>query len=267
MAEAHIVAFWQVKEGNPDCDWEDGAGYAQDRTGSSACCIVVDGATEAFDTRRWVGQLVDSFLRSPPAGPATLDAAGLDEWFGRMQRVWADDPPPRTGGPYALYEDRKAQAGSFATLLGCWLEGLDSARPRWTAAALGDSVLFHVRRGDLLEYFPPLAPAEFGLAPPGVSTLPAQRARMRAGVRVATRNLIVGDRLFLATDALAAWMVNTGTAVSSALWNALDALDHPDMFGRLVADRRAAGELTNDDVTLLRVVIAPDSPDALVVVS
>jgi hypothetical protein len=63
------------------------------------------------------------------------------------------------------------------------------------------------------------------------------------------------DRLFLASDALADWILSTAQRPEEAprLWRMLSGLYHPHAFRRLVEDRRAAREMKNDDVTLLRV--------------
>jgi hypothetical protein len=263
MPYAQAVVFHEPKVGSVETEWEDGAGHdpGDPVTRRSARCIVVDGATEAYDSIRWVGQLVDSFLGIQPEGgsPALTDRA-MDEWFGLMQDRWLQTAPTSFG---SIFEERKfADDGSFATLLGCEIRDLDGARPRWEAVALGDTVLFHVRGTELLEQFPPLGAEDFGLNPDGVFTQPSARERMRSRLTRAEGRLAVGDRLFLATDALADWMVRTG---GDLLWRTLDRLDHPTLFRRLVADRRRTGEMKNDDVTLMRVEITDSEPALLVV--
>jgi hypothetical protein len=266
MPYAQVVVFHEAKIGSADAEWEDGAGHdvGDPTTGRNARCIVADGATEAYDSIRWVGQLVDSFLGIQPAGgaPALTDQA-MDEWFGLMQDRWLKNAPTAFG---SIFEERKFHdAGSFATLLGCEILGLDSPRPSWSAVALGDTVLFHVRAGRVLRQFPGLVPGDFGLDPEGVFTQPSARERMRDGLAHDAGELAVGDRLFLATDALAAWMIRAGSAEDGLLWRTLDGLHHPTTFRRVIADRRQTGEMKNDDVTLMRVEIADSEPDFLVV--
>jgi hypothetical protein len=266
MPYAQVVVFHEAKVGSEHHEWEDGAGYdpGDPTTGRAARFIVVDGATEAYDSIRWVGQLVDSFLGIPRTdeAPALTDPA-MDDWFGRMQDRWRENAPTTFG---SIFEERKFHDdGSFATLLGCEVSGLDSARPRWSAVALGDTVLFQVRGDRVLAQFPALTPEDFGINPEGVFTQPAARGRMRAGLAHAGGELAVGDRLFLATDALADWIVRTGPDYGGQLWRTLDELHHPARFRRVVADRRLTGEMKNDDVTLMRVEITDLEPDFLVV--
>jgi hypothetical protein len=261
-----MAVFQEAKVGSADHEWEDGAGWdagdpAADR---DARCIVVDGATEAYDAIRWVGQLVRSFLGADAAGDGpALTRDGMAAWFGRMQDRWQATAPTTFG---SIFEERKFhQDGSFATLLGCQISGLRGARPSWLAFALGDTVLFHVRGTGLVAQFPPLEADDFGLDPDGVSTQPSTRDRMRTALASASGELAVGDRLYLATDALANWMVRAADADGTWLWRTLDDLRDPATFRRTVADRRRSGEMKNDDVTLMRVEITDSEPDYLVV--
>jgi len=259
MPYAQMIAFHEPKAGSTEAEWEDGAGF-DPGTGRLARCVVVDGATEAYDAIRWVGLLVEGFLGvDDPAGAPALTDRGMDGWFALLQDRWLAAAPASFAN---IFEERKFRAdGSFATLLGCELDL--GPRPRWSAVALGDTVLFHVRGGRLVAQFPPLV--EFGLNPDGVFTRPAERDRMRAALAYADGPLAVEDRLYLATDALAEWMVRAGAADPVRLWRLLGGLDHPAQFRHLVTDRRRAGELKNDDVTLLRVEIAAAPPEVLAV--
>jgi hypothetical protein len=266
MPYIQAVVFHEAKAGSADVEWEDGAGYdpGDPATGRNARCIVVDGATEAYDSIRWVSQLVDSFLGIHPVGgaPALTDRA-MDEWFARMQDQWVQNAPAAFA---SIFEERKfREDGSFATLLGCEIHGLAGPRPHWSAVALGDTVLFHVRGTRVLAQFPALAAEDFGLNPDGVFTQPSARERMRARLGRADGSLAIGDRLFLATDAFAEWMVRLGRLDGGRLWRTLTRLDHPARFRGIVADHRRAGAMKNDDVTLMRVEITDSEPELLVV--
>jgi len=126
-------------------------------------------------------------------------------------------------------------------------------------------VLFHVRAGSLVAQFPRLSAADFGVNPDGVSTRPESLHAELGRVLVGEGALADGDVLYVATDALAHWMVEQDRRDAAGLWPALAGLSHPDSFRRLVADRRAGGELGNDDVTLLRAQVVVSQPAYLVV--
>jgi hypothetical protein len=261
-----MVVFHEAKVGSADHEWEDGAGWdaGDPAAGRDARCIVVDGATEAYDSIRWVGQLVRSFLGVDAAGDGpALTRDGMDAWFGRMQDRWQATAPAEFG---SIFEERKFhQDGSFATLLGCEISGLHGTRPSWLAVALGDTVLFQVRGTGMVAQFPALGADDFGLDPDGVSTQPSTRDWMRTRLGSASGELAVGDRLYLATDALANWMVRAAGTDGPWLWRTLDGLHDPEAFRRTLADRRRSGEMKNDDVTLMRVEITDSEPEYLVV--
>ncbi|OHV73000.1 hypothetical protein BCD48_33755 [Pseudofrankia sp. BMG5.36] len=262
MILARSVCFWLEKLGSVATEWEDAAAYhdGDPAAGVAPRYVVVDGATEAYDAIRWVEHLAGSFVAD--TGP-DLTPTGLRTWFEQVQRLWAAEAPARFA---TVIEEHKFHAeGSFATFLGCRLTGLDGPHARWEAAALGDTVLFHVRAGRLLLHFPPIGVDGFGLSPDGIGTRPAALGPMLRGLELASGEVRAGDVLFIATDALAHWLLLEAARDEASLWAALAGLDHDAAFAAIVADQRAAGRMHNDDVTLLRVRLVTAEPGALVV--
>jgi hypothetical protein len=261
--QIQMVTFSEPKAGNSPREWQDGACGGSTRT--SGRFIVVDGATGAYDTLRWVDQLVTSFM--PPEGPAggpALEPAALRAWFAGQQDRWAAERPAFDN----IIEERKfAEVGSFATMLGLEISGLDSAEPAWRAAALGDTVLFHVRADRLLTVFPPLGPDDFGSLPDGVHTQRSSLDRMTERLRLAGGVLAAGDLLFAATDAMAQWILRVIRFGEEKVWQALGGLVHPAVFARFVADQRreadGARRMKNDDVTLMRLRMLARQPSVL----
>ena len=259
-----MVTFWVEKDGSAPHEWEDGAAGdpGDERSGRDPRFVVADGATEAYDSVRWVEHLVTLFVDHDGAAPELAPAAML-RWFAAVQQVWVAAAPPAFA---SIFEERKFAQGSFATLLGCELGGLDGPAPSWRGVALGDAVLFHVRRRRLLVQFPPLGAGEFGLDPDGVHTDPAALPLMMKRIRFAEHQLQAGDHLFLVTDALAEWIVRArADQGDDRVWGFLSRIGHPDTFARFVADTRAARGMRNDDVTLMRVLVAESVPDHVVV--
>jgi hypothetical protein len=263
--QIQMVTFSAVKDGNAAGEWQDGAcgGVAAD--GSWARFVVLDGATTAYDPVRWVDQLVRSF--APPAGGAAgsrlprLEPAAIRAWFAEMQDQWAADVRDFD----SIIEERKfAEVGSFATLLGFDIYGLDGPEPYWRGVALGDTVLFHVRAGRLIAAFPPMGPDDFGTLPDGVHTSPASLDRMTERLLTGRGVLEAGDFLFAATDAMAQWILRAVERDEAKVWDALTTLAHPDVFARLVGDQRreqdSAKRMKNDDVTLMRLRMLAGQP-------
>lgn len=260
--QARVVTFSAAKEGNDDHEWEDGAAWSPGDpvAGRSPRVAVADGATGGFSAARWAEQLVTGFVGAD--GPQ-LEHDALHRWLAREQVRWIDHP--RWAGLGDVARMALHTTGSFATLVACELTGLDGGQPRWRACALGDAVLFHVRRGRVLAQFPALPAEAFGYNPDGVPTRPDGLADMVSRLRISTGELAPGDHLFVATDAFAHWMVTVERHDPRTLWAVLAGLDHPDVFARLVADRRGSGELHNDDVTLMRVDLSDRRAEYLVV--
>jgi hypothetical protein len=165
----------------------------------------------------------------------------------------------------SIIEERKfKEVGSFATLLGFEIAGLDGPEPFWRAVALGDTVLFHVRAGRLIATFPPLGPEDFGSLPDGVHTLRSSLDRMTTRLLTGSGVLAADDFLFAATDALAQWILRAVGRDGTKVWDTLSGLAHPDVFARLVEDQRreqdSAKRMKNDDVTLMRLRMLADQP-------
>jgi hypothetical protein len=251
--KARTVVFSAPKRGNTEQEWEDGAAGSPGvrAHGGNPRYIVVDGATEAYDSVRWVDHLVSSFV---DARAPELTRDSMRRWFVQMQELWTAKAPARA----SYIEESKFAQGSFATLLGCELTDLAGARPTWHAAAVGDTVIFHVREGRLLTHFPKLVANDFGVHPDVVHTSPAHLDNMVEKLDFASGELAAGDLFFLATDAFAEWMVRNLQDDDQKLWDVLSRLDHPLCFERLVNDQRDAGAMKNDDVTLLRVHLVMD---------
>lgn len=257
---ANMVVFYAPKLGNDEHEWEDGA--AGRCGGQNPRFAIADGATGAFGSARWAQQLVAAFVGSADSGAPAVTPEGMHQWLELMQTTWRDDPRTASGSDLARL--KAARVGSFATLLGCELSGLDGPRTRWKAVGLGDAVLYHVR-GSQVTQFPRISADEFGSNPDGVSTKPEKLAEMVERLTIEHGELAVGDRLYLASDAFAKWMIQADRSDRTSLWTMLAKLDHPATFRRLVADQRRAGEMPNDDVTLMRVHLAAAEPAYLVV--
>jgi hypothetical protein len=256
--QIQMVIFSEPKEGNAPAEWQDGACGGVVGDGRRARFVVLDGATTAYDPVRWVDQLVRSF--GGAAGPR-LEPAAMRAWFAEMQDQWAADVPDFD----SIIEERKfAEVGSFATMLGFEIDGLDGPEPRWRAVALGDTVLFQVRAGRLITVFPPLGPDDFGAMPDGVHTARASLDRMTEHLLTGGGMLQADDFLFAATDAMAQWILRFIERDAVKLWSTLTTLAHPDVFARLVDDQRreqdSANRMKNDDVTLMRLRLLADQP-------
>jgi hypothetical protein len=261
--QIQMVIFSEPKAGSAPKENQDAAAGGVAITTGTGRFIVADGATMAYDALRWVDQLVTSFV-SREGGPA-LERAAMRAWFTQMQDQWAAHVPPFD----SFIEERKfREVGSFATMLGFEICGLDGAEPSWRAAALGDTILFHVRESRLIAVFPPLRPEDFNSTPSGVHTDPSSLDWMTERLLLGSGALLADDFLYVATDATAHWILSALRAEDAEdaerkVWDTLSGLVHPAIFSRLVDDQRAANRMKNDDATLMRLRMLADQPSFL----
>jgi hypothetical protein len=256
------VIFSQHKDGNSAGEWEDAAGWSVTAP-ARARFAVADGGTEGFNSRGWVSQLVSSFVAPDSQdGRPALNQPAMRDWCGRQQDSWAAASPLSTD---AIVRRKQTEEGSYATFLGCELTELDGPAARWRAVALGDTVLFHVRADTLVSEFPDLGPHDFGLHPDLVHSFRSCLDVMAERMTFLEGDLMPGDMLLGATDALAHWIVKADARQEKLLWPFLATISHPSAFARFVDDQRRAGEMHNDDVTLLRMRVLREQPHSLVV--
>lgn len=206
---------------------------------------VADGATESSFSQLWAALLVEAFTRS-----AALDEEELMEMLPVPRAVWAEYVGKR---PLPWYAQEKAKMGAFAALLGLTV---DTKLKRWHALAVGDCNLFQYGNRCLIESFPLTRSGEFGMSPMLLGTSQESDKEVAALVRATTGTVRPGDALFLASDALAAWLLSKAERCEP-VWRDLVDLDE-GKFEALVTWARSSDGLHNDDTTLVRVVFGDD---------
>lgn len=209
---------------------------------------IADGASDAFEAQSWARALVDAFVRSPPS--PEIDAMLL--WLEEPIQTWQAHIQ---WDRLTWYAEEKARRGAYATLLGVNIaisaeagacEGSDCT---YSALAVGDTCLFHVRDDALFEHFPIVYAVDFNTTPPLLSTRQEYNQRTLELLQVFSGTVQPGDLLILATDALAAWMLQqyeTGTQP----WAELAALN-AETFVDFVETLRQQHTMRNDDTTLV----------------
>lgn len=279
-----VRTYWTPKEGNSPFEYEDAfcvhtldgpeaAGSESSGEGSVgrnyiARFAVADGASESMLSGPWARVLVKVFCRLGwhpvvQGQEGVLEAsvgAALNRAYCSWQ-LWRDQylrARENRGKPVQWYEEPGLRAGAYATLLGLELvsAGDDEARcppGSWTAVAAGDSCLFQVRGCQLVTVFPVEKSSEFGTSPPLICSKPRPK---QVPFAAAAGWLAKGDRLYLMTDALAAWFLACAERGETP-WRILDALGNPreSMFEELVKDLRRSKKLRNDDITLIRIEV------------
>jgi hypothetical protein len=218
---------------------------------TKACRFAVaDGATEAFDARKWAERLAQQWVQRQ----STLTAEEFREWVaaeGReLHNSW-------NGLTMSWYAEAKARTGSFAAFVGVELD-LKSESPSWKAIALGDTCLLH-RRGDVLVKSLPLARSEsFNNAPILVASNCALHESSMKSVVIDSGTCESGDVLLLMSDAVASWYLKCFETDDLAAEDYF--LTQPDNELIEFFDReRLAGRIRNDDLAIVRIQITERS--------
>jgi hypothetical protein len=230
-----------AKLGNSTDECEDAFAFAPKRF------AVSDGATESSYSSIWAEILTRTFCAlegdvETPAGLRSWLEACREEW-----RVWEASMSARDDLPWFTRE--KLRSGAFATFVGMSLRELD-----WVAVAHGDACLFVVRDDVLINAFPVESGADFNNSPLLVSTredAPLDGFGLRSGVAAP------GDRMYLASDAMAHWFF-ADIEAGQKPWDAWDGISSVEDFQIFVDEERARHQMRNDDVTLLSLELVDD---------
>jgi hypothetical protein len=230
--------FKAAKRGHSMDEFEDAAAFDLDRLAFA----VADGASESSFAREWAGRLVADFARN--AGMSLLD--WLREELPLVQAEWRTEMDVLS---LPWYAEQKREQGAFSTLLGL----VASPTGSWRALAIGDSCLFQVRECALVKCFP-LEHAEDFNSDPWLlgSRRPVTDAWASKAVRLVEGEFLPGDRFWLLTDAVAAWLLRRCKRHSDWVVRLPFELTNQS-FVAWVDQEREAGDLRNDDCTWMAI--------------
>ena len=206
---------------------------------------VADGATEAFDARRWAERLAQNWVQRE----STLTLEEFRGWVaaeGReLQQSW-------NGLNLSWYSEEKARAGSFAAFVGVELD-LETDLPSWKAIALGDACLLHCRGGALVKGLPLSRSESFNTAPILVASDSTLHESSMPSVVIDSGSCESGDVLWLMSDAAAAWHLKhleNGSGAGNLFDTKCD-----EELSRFFDEERLAGRIRNDDLAIIRIEI------------
>jgi hypothetical protein len=208
---------------------------------------VSDGATEAFDAGNWSRRLAQSWVNQDGL------LSGNDFWRWIMKE--GDELTQSWNGQQlSWYSEAKQRIGSFAAFVGVEIDFSDNT-PQWTAIALGDSCLMHVRGDELLDSFPISESTRFGSSPVLAPSSAAANSHALNEIAVSSGRLLSGDKLFLMSDAIASWYLMLSERGDSATKSQFDELldnDTPGVLEEFLELQRAEGRLKNDDIAIVK---------------
>lgn len=235
----HCRTLHLPKHGSRPEDYEDACAANLD----GGRFAMADGASDSAFAALWARMLVTEFVRADNANPLVWE-----KWLPALQTRWEQEVALR---PLSWYAEMHWQKGAFATFLGMVVQP-----PRWHALAVGDSCLFHTRGHHLLRAFPLVRAADFNTSPWLVGSRGYTESLMALRELRCEGEFQAGDRLWLMTDALAKWFLES-TEGGGRPWELLEplttSLSADENFARWINALRDSRQLHNDDVTLMGV--------------
>jgi hypothetical protein len=222
---------------------------------------VADGATEGVLAGEWASIVLKALSNTATDIQCADDVTPL---FDKAVQKWGLFKRLRTlNGTKALtslpewLEEEAVARGAFATACVGWF----SENGDWIGAAIGDSCVFHLRQDKLVEAWPLSTSTEFNNSPYLVSSEAACNIDLAQHIKIRRSQWQREDHFYFATDALACWILKQHEEQASP-WNKLVNFDPraaPDEFAGFVESIRDAGEIRNDDTTLVRVTFIPST--------
>ncbi len=234
-----------------------------EKTGCFALC---DGVSNSANPRPWAMLLAQHWVQEP-FFPATmeLDQALLAAWRQQPRKRWTDWlistwEPTMNQRRQATREapvtpeemEKRLTRGAASTFLGVWI---DQTRRAWYALSIGDTCLFHLHKAkknsswEFVCQTPNLTSSEFTSSPFLIRSKEQTSIEYRDDWYV-RGTYSPGDKLLLATDALAEW-ITLQRESGFAAWENLLTLTTQADFQHLIYSWRERNLIKQDDVTLV----------------
>jgi len=218
--------------------------------------VVADGASESFFSRLWAKELVEKFSHRD---------LNFTHCWQNVQQSWPGvvraflSEREANGKAIQWFEEPALGRGGFGTAISAHFHELPGItdRAKLLCWAIGDCCIIQLRGERVPLLFPLTSPEQFDSTPDlifsndNLGALALKRKACLTDVRP-------GDRLLLMTDALAHW---TLTQVEAGIfpWAELDEIARTDAesFSEWVKERKTAGLIKDDDITLVTASVLP----------
>lgn len=218
-----------AKQGNSADECEDASIVAP----NGRVAAVADGASSSFDSRTWARILVEAFVEQPPPPLAPESAT---EWLDRSRAAFAS----RQQNGDSWWGAAGSETGAFAAFAGVTVTDAGHG----TIADfmfVGDCASFVLQPDGAVRSALPFEDADqLGSHPALISSKAGSVVPMWARVQ-----LQPGERIVLATDAVAEWLLGDRTRIGTLL------AQTPEAIATVLTGHRRSGAIVNDDLTLL----------------
>lgn len=239
--------YWFPKDEGSEQAYEDG--YETDHaTGRIA---IADGVSSTIFSRSWANLLTRAATACPPD---INDLSAVETWLAKLKIAWK-----KTFDIRKLAWNQRAKlkqyGGGAATLLWIEMQCLsDSEHPEagpYTVRgfSIGDCCLFQLRNDKVIDIFGINSLEDFGLSPKTLSATQQFNAD-EFTIETWEGKCERGDRIVMATDAIAEWFYKQIDRGDKINWHAFENLSAEEWKER-VRTMRNEDNMRHDDTTLL----------------
>lgn len=211
---------------------------------------IADGVSASIFSDIWARSITNSavtgnydFFQDPGTFILDLIQKAREKWYKKIK--WDSLP---------WYLKNKSVSGSYTTLVG--LQFVEhEGRFQYSSFAVGDSVLFHWKGGNQYSSYPLTSPDEFNITPHLVWSGKGHPMRIEYKLKAPTISrkqgtLEKGDTIFLASDAVAKWLMETNRF--SEVEELIDSSSEmTKLFTREIDNKK----MRNDDATLVTIFL------------
>lgn len=265
---ADECCFILPKEGEPLVECQDR--YALNSM--SRCYAVADGVAGSFVPGPWARTVAQGFVGRNGEFASKEDFQRWlkdcsNRWHIWMEERWVPtmNALRERNGDAAGDWSNDIRQGAQTTLIGCALyrsADINDVSTRVRICAIGDSEFLRFSPGTngiwkLVETFPFSDPAEFNARPDTLISLPRADLLERTWQSRKTKliHALPGDRLVLATDTLAKWLLGQVQQGNASRWMPLITCRDASEFEQRIRHEFYADHVDDDDVTMLIIPI------------
>lgn len=219
--------------------------------GSRFAVSIADGATMSSYSGLWAKMLTSWYVERFPD-----DIDALNSGVRTLSKYWESKVLAR---PLSWFAEIKAKMGTSSTLLVFEITEQSTGQKScgdWRAVAIGDSCLFHFGQGCLRQAFPVMQSNDFGNSPDFLSSLRESENPQSIAFQRASGNCQSTDYFFLATDALAEWILRKHELDENPwdlLIKSVEGKSPAKSFSNLLQELRDTNQIKNDDTTLVSI--------------
>ncbi|MEK6372016.1 MAG: protein phosphatase 2C domain-containing protein [Acidobacteriota bacterium] len=229
------------KAGEDIADCQDAYCVAEETTRFA----ISDGATQSYAADAWAKLLVKHACQREL--PSETD---FQNWLSEARDEWQRSRNEQAKQSSSWWTQVQARDAAATLVVGELQRRADGVW--WAAVAVGDSCLMHIR-GTTLTSFPLASASEFTREPNTI--LSGRRSGSEPPLLTGSGRMEIDDKLILATDALAKWILGSQTA-----WRRLLTIASEQELAELVESERATGRMVNDDVAIVIIDFSPPPP-------